>query len=381
MWFTAIIVIILILICLFYDKTPYNKQKSTSSSTQTENITIHSLFECVDKNDFDRFKYLLSNYKVLGLSLYLKTNTYDVDILFYAVNNNRSEMVKLLLDVDEINVNRLSFHMFKARDGIFPLAEALASGNEEMIDILLSSKKLKFDTYNNFGCGIFSYAYTAISKNFNIDALSNCLVKIINTPQFNIHLDLDLGFELLLGECIKNNLTNVIEVLEKNSNKLKNPILINLINAPFSYFSKDSSQDIKISTINLISKICENDISLFNKVLANVEMYDLSNTSITKEYTMFRKMSGYEKYVHLLVANKLGYSGEKTESNRIYLQLSNSNDLLYNYCQILFNTQENNKSYYQTCKSKLLSSFSEYNLEKIGAPIIVYLDKVISLYK
>lgn len=79
-------------------------------------------------------------------------------VLYFAINNNSVEMVKLLLSNPDIDVNMKNEYDIFETLYIYrtPLHYAVRNGNTDIINLLLANKKIKVDVKDNIFLSLLS---------------------------------------------------------------------------------------------------------------------------------------------------------------------------------------------------------------------------------
>ena len=342
---------------VFYSKSSYY------------NLDKNTLFECVDKNDLNKFNYAIKHIHDLNLN----TTCNNIDITMYAVLNHRTEMIKSIL-LSDIDVNKLTVSSFN-KFGVFPLAQAVAMGYEDIVDLFLESNKCDINRTNKNGANICTYAYTSLNQaGNNMYDVAECVSKIIKDSRFLNYTSLPGNIDFLLQTAIQNDLVNIIESLNCRIDLLcKDSLLIDLLLDIYQEDFKNSNEETKDCVNALVANLCKKDIIFYKEIAESIKKFDFSKITREEAYHLYRvKENNKDRYLYLLVSYKLG-----CKINNIAI---NSNDLMYYYCLKKMQIKSSQREYLSSCneiKDFLIEIYGFENQNENIALIFKYINKII----
>ena len=334
------------------------------------NLDKNALFECVDKNDLNKFNYALNHISDLNLN-----TTYNgIDITMYAVLNHRTEMINSILLNDDIDVNKLTFSKFN-KFGVFPLAQAVAMGYEDIVDLFLKSNKCDINRVNKNGANICTFAYTSLTQqSHTIYAVAESISKIIKDKRFINNTSLSGNIDFLLQTAIQNNLVNIIDALNCRIDLLCNEsLIIDFLSDIYQENFKSANEETKDSVNTLVANLCKKDINFYKEVAESIKKFDFSKITREEAYYLYRvRENNRDRYLYLLVSYKLG-----CKINNITI---NSNDLMYFYCLKKMQIEGFQKGCLSLCneiKDFLIKIYGLENQNKNISLIFKYINQII----
>lgn len=365
----------------FFKSLFNNPNNSNSNYRQNPMESPYALFDFVERGDFVKLEYLLDNFDFY----YPETKQGKYDIVMFAILHRQPEMVELLANNKNIDVNTLTIS-YENEFGVFPLAQAVAIGDEDSVDALINSGRCNLNIVNKKGVGVYTFALNALREHpANIKSISNCITKIIKNKEFRGN-DADYTLDFLLSESINNNLKNVIEAFCSRPELLhNNESVINLIyNIVDELQNGDDEQTIcdaemKGLITKMLVNVCKLDEEEYEMFKKQLEEFDLSQITLETAYEKSKNSVAYsEKLFYKFIAKKKGCEINIPDPQEWGCDLS------VMYCMANAETPTKTKEYFDSYKGlceKIKGLYDKKILSDDAKLIIEYIDKILSLQK
>ncbi|KAK8838914.1 hypothetical protein M9Y10_032373 [Tritrichomonas musculus] len=200
------------------------------------------LFMLVEKGDTEMVKLLLlnGNIDINIINKYehktndkyeyfyevVNRNRYEKNVLYAAVENENTEIVKILLNIEDIDVNFLNKknemiyeEMRNSKSEETALYTAIDKSNLEIVDLLLSNNKIDVNIMNKYEDDDENYEYTALY--FAVDKGEIKIIESLLTKE-NIEINKLNKYEdeekTALHNAVNNKNMNIIDILLRNKN-------------------------------------------------------------------------------------------------------------------------------------------------------------------
>lgn len=191
MWFLIIFIAIIIGLVL-YNK--YKDNNNAISNTKTEYVVSNEniLFELIEKDNLNAFIHWYENKSTYSN---IKLNYECFDLLMYAIDLDRPSFVKYLIATGDYKVNKLYTNGIN-KYGVFPLAQAVTNGCVEIVKILLDCEDIIPGLCNKGAANIETFALVTLrgdqirKGNVSIDERENilqCVEMILQDPRFEFN--------------------------------------------------------------------------------------------------------------------------------------------------------------------------------------------------